>query len=107
MDQWQGKAEQSDFVISASDQEKIKDVINVAVFGTDEDGFRADVNMLVSFNTTTKELHMISVPRDTRVRLTDDMIQYLENEDEYEEDDDECYYYRLCDYARLVCLVVH
>ena len=83
MDQWQGKAEQSDFVISASDQEKIKDVINVAVLGTDEDGFRADVNMLVSFNTTTKELHMISVPRDTRVRLTDDMIQYLENEDEY------------------------
>ena len=83
MDQWQGKAEQSDFVISASDQEKIKEVINVAVLGTDEDGFRADVNMLVSFNTTTKELHMISVPRDTRVRLTDDMIQYLENEDEY------------------------
>ena len=83
MDQWQGKAEQSDFVISASDQEKIKDVINVAVLGTDEDGFRADVNMIVSFNTTTKELHMISVPRDTRVRLTDDMIQYLENEDEY------------------------
>ena len=83
MDQWQGKAEQSDFVISASDQEKIKDVINVAVLGTDEDGFRADVNMIVSFNTTTKELHMISVPRDTRVRLTDDMIQYLEKEDEY------------------------
>ena len=68
---------------SVADQEKIKDVINVAVLGTDEDGFRADVNMIVSFNTTTKELHMISVPRDTRVRLTDDMIQYLEKEDEY------------------------
>ncbi len=80
MDQWQGKAEKSDFVVSASDQEKIKDVINVAVFGTDEDGFRADVNMLVSFNTTTKELHMISVPRDTRVRMTDEMISYLEKE---------------------------
>ena len=83
MDMWQGKAEQSDFVVSASDQEKIKDVINVAVLGTDEDGFRADVNMLVSFNTTTKELHMISVPRDTRVVLTDEMIDYLEEEDEY------------------------
>ena len=83
MDQWQGKAEKSDFVVSASEQEKIKDVINVAVFGTDEDGFRADVNMVVSFNTNTKELHMISVPRDTRVRLTDDMISYLEKEGEY------------------------
>lgn len=83
MDQWQGKAEQSDFVVSASEQEKIKDVINVAVLGTDEDGFRADVNMLVSFNTTTKELHMISVPRDTRVVLTDDMIDYLEENEEY------------------------
>ena len=83
MDQWQGKAENSDFVVSASDQEKIKDVINVAVLGTDEDGFRADVNMLVSFNTTTKELHMISVPRDTRVVLTDEMIEYLEENDEY------------------------
>ena len=83
MDSWQNKAEKSDFVVSASEQEKIKDVINVAVFGTDEDGFRADVNMVVSFNTTTKELHMISVPRDTRVVLTDDMIDYLEQEDEY------------------------
>ena len=80
MDMWQNKAEKSDFVVSASDQEMIKDVINVAVLGTDEDGFRADVNMLVSFNTTTKELHMISVPRDTRVILTDEMISYLEKE---------------------------
>ncbi|WP_458408157.1 LCP family protein [Anaerotignum sp.] len=83
MDMWQGKAENSDFVVSASEQEKIKDIINVAVLGTDEDGFRADVNMLVSFNTTTKELHMISVPRDTRVVLIDDMIDYLEENDEY------------------------
>ena len=83
MDMWEGKAENSDFVVSASDQSKIKDVINVAVLGTDEDGFRADVNMLVSFNTTTGDLHMISVPRDTRVVLTDEMIEYLEEEDEY------------------------
>ena len=83
MDQWQGKAEKSDFVVSASDQEKIKDVINVAVLGHDEDGFRADVNMLVSFNTTTKELHMISVPRDTRVVMTDEMIRHLNKEGKY------------------------
>ena len=83
MDMWQNKAEQSDFVVSASEQEKIKDVINVAVLGTDEDGFRADVNMLVSFNTTTKELHMISVPRDTRVVMTDEMIRHLYKEGAY------------------------
>ena len=83
MDSWQNKAEKSDFVVSASEQEKIKDVINVAVLGTDEDGFRADVNMLVSFNTNTKELHMISVPRDTRVVMTDEMIRHLNKEGEY------------------------
>ncbi len=83
MDMWEGKAEQSDFVVSTSGQEKIKDVINVAVLGTDEDGFRADINMLVSFNTTTKELHMISVPRDSRVVMTDDMIEHLAEEGEY------------------------
>jgi len=83
MDSWQNKAEKSDFVVSASEQEKIRDVINVAVLGTDEDGFRADVNMLVSFNTTTKELHMISVPRDTRVVMTDEMIRHLNKAGEY------------------------
>lgn len=83
MDQWQSKAEKSDFKVSASEQEKVKDVINVAVLGTDEDGFRADVNMLVSFNTNTKELHMISVPRDSRVVMTDEMIRHLNQEGAY------------------------
>ena len=83
MSQWQDKAEKSDFVVSASEQEKIHDVINVAVLGTDEDGFRADVNMIVSFHTKTGELNMISVPRDTRVVLTDEMISYLEKQGEY------------------------
>ncbi|MBQ2880308.1 MAG: LCP family protein, partial [Anaerotignum sp.] len=83
MDSWQNKAEKSDFVVAASEQEKIKDVINVAVLGTDEDGFRAEVTMLVSFNTTTKELHMISVPRDTRVVMTDEMIRHLNKAGEY------------------------
>lgn len=83
MDQWQGKAENSDFVVSTADQSKIKEVINVAILGTDEDGFRADVNMIASFNTNTKELHFISVPRDTRVTMTDEMIEYLEDHNAY------------------------
>ncbi|MBQ7758319.1 LCP family protein [Anaerotignum sp.] len=83
MDKWDSKAENSDFVVSTSDQEKVEEIINVAIFGTDEDGFRADVNMVASFNTKTKDLHFISVPRDTRVTMTDDMIQYLEDNDAY------------------------
>lgn len=84
MDKWQGKAEQSDFVaVAAAPKEMEDEIVNVAVFGTDEDGFRTDVNILVSFNTTTKELHLISVPRDTRVTMTADMIAYLENNNQY------------------------
>ena len=81
MELWEGKAEQSDFVVSAAGQKKIKDVINVAILGTDEDGFRADVNIIASYNTTTGQLALISVPRDSRVVLTDEMIAYLEERD--------------------------
>lgn len=52
--------------------------INVAVFGVDNDGFRTDVNFIVSFHEDTKELHFVSVPRDTRVVMTEDMIKSLE-----------------------------
>lgn len=84
MDQWQSKAEKPDFVAAAAAPTEIEDeIINVAVFGTDEDGFRTDVNILVSFNTTTKELHLISVPRDTKVTLTPEMIDYLEENNKY------------------------
>ncbi|MDO4531872.1 MAG: LCP family protein [Bacillota bacterium] len=83
MSQWEDKAEKSDFVVSASEQEKIQDVINVAVLGTDEDGFRSDVNMIVSFHTKTGELNMISVPRDTRVTMTDEMTRFLEKQGAY------------------------
>lgn len=83
LDKWESKAEKSDFVVSAAEQSQVEEIINVAIFGTDEDGFRADVNMVASFNTKTKELHFISVPRDTRVVMTDEMIQYLEDNDAY------------------------
>ena len=46
--------------------------------GTDEDGFRSDVNMIASFNTTTKALNLIAVPRDTRVVMTNEMTSFLE-----------------------------
>lgn len=76
---WEGKAEKSDFVASADVSSEAKDqLLNIALLGTDEDGFRSDVNMVASLNLTTKEVHLISVPRDTRVVMTDDMIAYLE-----------------------------
>lgn len=76
---WEGKAEKSDFVASAAVSSEAKDqLLNIALLGTDGDGFRSDVNMVASLNLTTKEVHLISVPRDTRVVMTDDMIAYLE-----------------------------
>ena len=79
---WEGKAEKSDFVASADVSTEAKDqMLNIALLGTDGDGFRSDVNMVASLNLTTKEVHLISVPRDTRVVMTDDMIAYLEKND--------------------------
>ncbi len=79
---WEGKAEKSDFVASADVSSEAKDqLLNIALLGTDGDGFRTDVNMVASLNLTTKEVHLISVPRDTRVVMTDDMIAYLEKND--------------------------
>lgn len=52
--------------------------VNVAVFGVDNDGFRTDVNIVVSFREDTKEIHFVSVPRDTRVVMTDEMLSSLE-----------------------------
>ena len=79
MEKWQGKAEKSDFSVSAQTPEKIEDeVINVAIFGTDEDGFRTDVNIIASFHTATQQLHLLSVPRDTRVTMTQEMTRFLE-----------------------------
>ena len=66
---WEKKAEQSDFSASAAEEPEQDEIINVAIFGTDEDGFRADVNMVASFHTATGELHFISVPRDSKVTM--------------------------------------
>lgn len=84
LDLWQQKAEKPDFVASAAKATEAEDeMLNIALFGTDEDGFRTDVNMIASFHVKTKELHLISVPRDTRVTMTDDMISYLEKNGKY------------------------
>ncbi len=80
---WEKKAEQSDFSASAAEEPEQDEIINVAIFGTDEDGFRADVNMVASFHTATGELHFISVPRDSKVTMTKEMTDYLESKNAY------------------------
>lgn len=79
LQKWEAKAEKPTFQVSAAAPQELEDeIINLAIFGTDEDGFRTDVNMVASFNTTTKALSLIAVPRDTRVTLTADMLDFLE-----------------------------
>ena len=80
---WQGKAETSDYspytisVGAAKEVDREEEIINVAVFGSDEEGYHTDVNIVASFHTITKELHLISVPRDTRVVMSPQMTSYL------------------------------
>lgn len=79
LQKWEGKAEKPTFQVSASSPSEIEDeIINLAILGTDEDGFRADVSMIASFNTRTKALSLIGVPRDTRVVMTNEMTSILE-----------------------------
>ncbi len=76
-----GNAEHSDFVASAKPSEQIDEVLNVAILGTDKDGFRTDVNIIASFHTKDHTLNLISIPRDTRVTMTTEMTDYLEEHD--------------------------
>ncbi|MDD3393208.1 MAG: LCP family protein [Anaerotignum sp.] len=79
LQKWEGKAEKQAFQVSAAAPvQKEDEIINLAILGTDEDGFRADVNMVASFNTTTKQLSLIAVPRDTRVIMTSEMTSILQ-----------------------------
>ncbi len=45
------------------------DKINVLVVGVDKDGVRSDVNMLFSVDPQTKSVNLLSIPRDTRVKI--------------------------------------
>lgn len=43
--------------------------LNVAVFGTDKDGTRTDVIFIAHFDSKSKKIGLLSVPRDTRVTI--------------------------------------
>lgn len=86
---WEGKTENSDFknfTVTADEPKAVEmeeEIVNVAIFGTDEEGIHTDVNIVASFNTRTEELHFISVPRDTRVTMTSQMTSFLKQEGKY------------------------
>lgn len=48
--------------------------LNVAVFGVDEQEVRTDVMIVASFDSKTKKINLLSIPRDTKVTMTDKMI---------------------------------
>ncbi|MGE4284656.1 MAG: LCP family protein [Clostridia bacterium] len=43
--------------------------INILIMGTDQSGMRSDVMMLASLDSKTKKLSVLSIPRDTRVKI--------------------------------------
>ncbi len=49
----------------------------VAVFGIDKDGYRTDVILLVNFDSATKKVKILSIPRDTKIDWSEDMKQKL------------------------------
>ncbi len=53
-------------VLDTSADEKI----NVLVVGVDKDERRSDVNMLFSIDPAEKTINLLSIPRDTRVKVT-------------------------------------
>lgn len=59
-------------------EEKAPDIYkNIAVFGVDKDGYRTDVIFVVNFNSVTNKVKVLSVPRDTKVRWTEEQRQSL------------------------------
>lgn len=52
-----------------------KKITTFAVFGVDKDNYRTDVNMLVFFNHETADVDIISIPRDTQVKIPDQLFE--------------------------------
>ncbi|HIT73268.1 hypothetical protein B5E58_00355 [Tyzzerella sp. An114] len=57
--------------------------LNVAVFGVDKDETRTDVMFVVHFDSKKKELGLLSIPRDTRVDICDEVKEIYEQNDRY------------------------
>lgn len=52
--------------------------LNVAVFGTDKEGKRTDVMFVVHYESANESLDLLSLPRDTRVSVCDEVAKNYE-----------------------------
>lgn len=65
-------------------EEEIPDIYkNVAVFGVDKDGYRTDVIFVMNFNTVTQKVKALSLPRDTKVKWSEEQKQNLRDLGKY------------------------
>ncbi len=68
-------------VDDATREEKNDTKINIAAFGVDEDGFRTDVIFAASFDTETRQISLVAVPRDTKVKMPAAMLEDMRKRD--------------------------
>jgi len=54
-----------------------KKITTVAIFGVDAQGYRTDVNMVAFFHHKTGEIDIVSIPRDTKVKIPDDIFKEI------------------------------
>ena len=57
--------------------------LNVALFGVDEDETRTDVIMVAHFDSKSGTTSIMSVPRDTKVDIPDEMYTYLKENNKF------------------------
>lgn len=85
-----GEGQYYDFLDENTDKTE-----NVLVVGVDKEGKRADVIMLFNVNPQDKAINMVSIPRDTKIKLDNGKISKI-NACLGKEDGEEM----LCDYVR-------
>lgn len=65
-------------------EEKAPDIYkNIAVFGVDKDGYRTDVTFVVNINSVTNKVKALSLPRDTKVKWSEEQKQSLRDLGKY------------------------
>jgi len=56
---------------------------NVVIYGVDKDEVRTDVIFVAHYDSKTEKVSILSVPRDTRVKIIDEIIQYRKDNGKY------------------------
>ena len=54
-----------------------KKITTVAIFGVDVEGYRTDVNMIAFFHHESGEIDIVSIPRDTKVQIPEDIFKEI------------------------------